>query len=105
MLYEKQKAKEAFGNGRTVRNLVEMAEKNLAERLEKVGVLASDHGKLSADEYKKALTTVTLEDVKAVQLRGLGQKANKVIDLGGSIPKNDNLQAAAQTKPKAASPK
>ena len=67
---ERSRAKKDFGNGRTVRNLVEMAEKELAMRLESEGVF--EPGKAEdADALKAKLTTVTLEDVKNITLQGL----------------------------------
>jgi len=63
-----------FGNGRTVRNLVEMAEKELAERLEGESKLGKDHGGLSDEDMKLALTTVTLQDIQNVKLDGISGK-------------------------------
>lgn len=67
---EQKRAKKDFGNGRTVRNLVEKAEKELAMRLETEGKL-NKTGEAPTDELKKALTTLTLADVEKVTLRGL----------------------------------
>ena len=70
---ERTRAKASFGNGRTVRNLVEKAEKELALRLQDENKLGKDHG-LSEAEIKKALTTITLKDVAAISLQGLSSK-------------------------------
>lgn len=70
-------AKEHFGNGREVRNLVDKAEKNLAFRLDQTGLLKK--GALPEDEMKRALTTITLEDVKAIKLSGVDSKISKGI--------------------------
>ena len=61
----------SFGNGRTVRNLVEKAEKILAMRLDSKGTLSKTHGGLDDKAYKHALTTITLDDVKNVSLEGI----------------------------------
>lgn len=72
---EAKRAKNAFGNGRTVRNLVEKAEKELALRLESEHKLDKNSG-IAPEELKKALSTITLEDVKGLSLQGLtGPKA------------------------------
>ncbi len=71
---EQQRAKQSFGNGRTVRNLVEKAEKELALRLEDEHKLDKNSG-LTIDELKKELTTLTLTDLKKITLQGLGAKA------------------------------
>jgi len=70
---EQARAKQSFGNGRTVRNLVEKAEKELALRLELEHKLDKNSG-LTVDELKAALTTITMDDVKKVTLQGLGAK-------------------------------
>lgn len=69
---EMHTSKQHFGNGRTVRNLVDKAEKNLAFRLDQAGHLK--HGALEKDELKRALTTLTLADVKAIDLAGISSK-------------------------------
>ncbi|MBL1147351.1 MAG: AAA family ATPase [Pseudomonadota bacterium] len=68
-------AKEHFGNGREVRNLVDKAEKHMAFRLDQTGMLKK--GALPEDELKKALTTITLEDVKSIKLSGVDSKISK----------------------------
>lgn len=70
-----------FGNGRTVRNLVEKAEKELALRLEDQQVL-SRQTTLSQDEIRKALTTITLADVERVNLQGLTARTATSMDFG-----------------------
>ncbi len=90
-------AKRDFGNGRTVRNLVEKAEKELALRLEAEQKLGRNHG-LSEEELKKALTTITLADVKNVSLSGIEKdKGGMSITFGASAEKksNDNIKPAA----------
>jgi AAA+ superfamily predicted ATPase len=67
---EQKRAKKDFGNGRTVRNLVEKAEKELAMRLEGENKLGKNHG-LSEADLKKELTTLTLADIQAIDLSGL----------------------------------
>lgn len=72
---EAKRAKASFGNGRTVRNLVEKAEKELALRLESEHKLDKNSG-IAPEELKKALTTITLADINGVSLAGLtGAKA------------------------------
>jgi len=71
---EKDRAKASFGNGRTVRNLVEKAEKELALRLQSENKLGKSHG-LAEAELKKALSTITLKDVLGVSLDGIGGKS------------------------------
>jgi AAA+ superfamily predicted ATPase len=68
---ERQRTKKDFGNGRTVRNLVEKAEKEMALRLEAEHKLDQNHG-LSEKDIKKALTTITLADIQSVSLDGIG---------------------------------
>lgn len=97
---EKIRAKKDFGNGRTVRNLVEKAEKELALRLEDEHKLSKNSG-IPIDELKLALTTITLADVKGVSLEGLTatKKDNKDFGFGAGPSKkpfNDNA-----TKPPA----
>lgn len=72
---EKDRNKKAFGNGRTVRNLVEKAEKEMALRLDEEGLLKSDNTKdMSMEDIKKSLTTISLKDVQAVDLAGINDK-------------------------------
>lgn len=94
---ERLRAKKDFGNGRTVRNLVEKVEKELALRLEEENKLGNNHG-LSKDELKKALTTITLTDMQQVNLEGLKAKPVKGIGLGGSF----EAASATDSKPSAA---
>ena len=91
---EQKRAKNDFGNGRTVRNLVEKAEKELAMRLENEHKLSKNHG-LSDEEIKKVLTTVTLADMKGVTLSGLTSGKSTGIDFGGGLRTNDNLKPPA----------
>ena len=72
---EAKRAKASFGNGRTVRNLVEKAEKELAMRLESEGVLNKTGNTRTPEEMKTALTTLTLADINKVNLAGLTGKA------------------------------
>ena len=70
-LLEKEKARvkaKDFGNGRVVRNLVEKADKELAMRAQEMGYLSPGRGGLSKEDLEKALTTITLADVKKVSL-------------------------------------
>jgi AAA+ superfamily predicted ATPase len=83
---EKTQAKKDFGNGRTVRNLVEKAEKELAMRLESEHKLAKNSG-IPEDELKTALTTITLEDVKNITLEGLSSKKEVRIGFGSAAEK------------------
>lgn len=108
---ERSRTKKDFGNGRTVRNLVEKAEKELALRLETEGKLSRNHG-LSVEDIKAALTTITLADVKAISLHGLGAKKDDtpVIGFGSRpaahrLPANDEPPAAAPVSPKTHFPK
>lgn len=78
---EKDRAKKDFGNGRTVRNLVEKVEKELALRLEEEGKLSKGHG-LTPEELKAELTTIKLGDMQKVSLEGLKAKAVKGIGFG-----------------------
>ena len=94
---ERARAKKDFGNGRTVRNLVEKVEKELAMRLEDENKLGNNHG-LSTDELKKALTTITLADMQKVNLEGLKAKPSKGIGLGASF---DAVKAHDGQKPAA----
>lgn len=71
---EAKRAKNSFGNGRTVRNLVEKAEKELALRLENEGVLNKTGNTRTPEEMKAALTTLTLADINKVNLNGLTAK-------------------------------
>lgn len=99
-------AKKDFGNGRTVRNLVEKAEKELATRLDAAGVFNKDHGGLSDAERKAALTTLTLADIEGVTLDSLTTKdAFTPMDFGGSSSvkraKAVNDDAKPDAKPEA----
>ncbi len=73
---EKTRAGASFGNGRSVRNLVEKAEKELALRLVSENKLGKNSG-LSDEERKAALTTITLKDIEAITLAGLDAKGSK----------------------------
>lgn len=68
---EMKLTKENFGNGRTVRNMVEKAEKNLAMRLDQEGKLTKVDPK--NDEIKEELTTITLSDVESIDLAGVSE--------------------------------
>src|SRR5262249_24927675 len=95
---EKTKHKESFGNGRTVRNLVEKAEKIMAKRLDDIGALKpsafleGDEGKIRA-----LLTTMTLDDVKGVNLEGINDKPERVPGFGMPkvAPANDSSNVRA----------
>lgn len=94
---ERVRAKKDFGNGRTVRNLVEKVEKELALRLEEENKLGKSHG-LTTDELKKELTTIKMADMEKVNLEGLKAKPVKGIGLGGVFDasvKGDNNQPSA----------
>lgn len=98
---EKARAKKDFGNGRTVRNLVEKVEKELALRLEEEGKLSKNHG-LDEAALKKALTTITLADMQKVSLEGIKPKPVKGFGLGSSEPPaNGNLPAGLDSVPSA----
>ena len=105
MLDEEMKAsKKHFGNGRTVRNLVDKAEKHLAFRLDQTGMLKK--GALPEDEMKKALTTITLDDVKEITLSGVKTKNDNkggIIDFHGSdeTKEVDNDKDNAPSSPSA----
>ncbi len=92
---ERDRAQKDFGNGRTVRNLVEMAEKELALRLDSEHVLDRD-SKMTKEELKTALTSITLADVERVSLRGLTSSSNKAgMDFGQASKRggtNDNTK-------------
>lgn len=90
---ERDRAKKDFGNGRTVRNLVEKVEKELAMRLEHENKLSKNHG-LSDEDIKAALTTITIADMKGVNLQGLTSKPVQRIGFGS----NDDLPAAPPPK-------
>jgi AAA+ superfamily predicted ATPase len=98
---EQARAKKDFGNGRTVRNLVEKAEKELALRLEGEHKLDRNSG-LSTDDLKKALTTITMADVKDISLQGLTGPKAKPSKFGFDTEEspmakafNDNIKPAA----------
>jgi stage V sporulation protein K len=97
---EKERAKKDFGNGRTVRNLVEKVEKELALRLEEEGKLSKNHG-LAPEALKEALTTITLADVQKISLEGLKVKPVKGIGIGATEPANVNRPAALDSVPSA----
>jgi AAA+ superfamily predicted ATPase len=107
-LLEKEKKRvqpKDFGNGRVVRNLVEKAEKELAERLEKEGALSTGHGGLTQPELRKALTTLTLADLKGVSLDSLTAPGGSGgFDFGGKkqqLPANDTKSSpSASAAPK-----
>lgn len=86
---ERDRSGKDFGNGRTVRNLVEKAEKELALRLEEENVL-SGTAKLSKAEIKQALSTITLADVERVNLQGLTAGKTSTISFGQAAVKRSN---------------
>jgi len=92
---EMNRSKKHFGNGRTVRNLIDKAEKNLAFRLDKQSVFLPET-KLDKEEKKKLLTTFTLSDIDAVDLSGIDNK--KSGGMGFDVEKsNDNISPDAAT--------
>jgi SpoVK/Ycf46/Vps4 family AAA+-type ATPase len=101
---EQIRAKRDFGNGRTVRNLVEKAEKELALRLEVEKKLNKNHG-LTDEGIKHALSTITLADIKAVSLNGLSRAKRErrdIADFSGAAdrePSNDVKPAAPEILP------
>ncbi len=88
---ERARSQKDFGNGRTVRNLVEMAEKELALRLDEQNVF-SDKGAMDPEALKAALTTITLADISRVNLRGLSGSSKTSMDFGEAA-RNDNTKA------------
>lgn len=99
---ERNRAQKDFGNGRTVRNLVEKAEKELAMRLQTENKLSKKSG-LSKEELKKEFTTIKLSDVKAVSLDGLSSKKAPYKGIGfpdaaSKVPANDAKAAAPVAK-------
>lgn len=89
---EKERAKKDFGNGRTVRNLVEKAEKELAMRLESENKLSKNSG-IPVEDLKRDLTTITGSDIKAISLQGISKsKVSNKMGFGESAMKkaNDN---------------
>lgn len=103
---EKIRAKEKFGNGRTVRNLVEAAEKAMAQRLDDAGLLGKVQN-ADTPERRQALTTITLSDVRAVKLEGLSEKKEASIGFGSSKPArpfNDNARPPAPAVQRGAAP-
>ena len=98
---EKDRAGKAFGNGRIVRNMVEKAEKELAMRLDAEDKLRADNG-LTVDQFKQALTTITLDDMRKVTLQGIDDKVpvkdafafNKA-----AAPRNDNVKTVQVVLP------
>ncbi|HYD19816.1 MAG TPA: AAA family ATPase [Patescibacteria group bacterium] len=100
---EAKRAKNSFGNGRTVRNLVEKAEKELAMRLETEGVLNKTGNTRTPEEMKEALTTLTLGDIRKVNLNGLSGKGPSNQPIGFDQELNRPFSAAAnddRTAPK-----
>ncbi len=96
---EMKTSKEHFGNGRTVRNLVDKAEKNLAFRLDQDGSLK--HGALDKDELARALTTLTLEDVKPIDLAGISSGNNKGgVDRIGYVGEHKDEESNDNKEPK-----
>ncbi len=91
---ERARAQKDFGNGRTVRNLVEMAEKELALRLDSEHVL-DRNTKLTPEQLKAALTSITLADVERINLRGLSASTKAGMDFGtaSKARSNDNTKA------------
>lgn len=99
---DKAKAGKSFGNGRTARNLVEKAEKELAMRLVSENKLVRD-ASLSEEDFKKTLTTLTIEDIRKVSLQGIdstaapsmgfGIKPKKAEEVKKDTPQNDNTTA------------
>lgn len=99
---ERLRAKKDFGNGRTVRNLVEKAEKELALRLHGENKLSKKSG-LSVEDLKKAFTTITLSDIQAVSLDGLSSKKEPYKGIGfpdapAKVPANDTKAIAPVAK-------
>ncbi|TAL28250.1 MAG: AAA family ATPase [Alphaproteobacteria bacterium] len=90
---EAKRAKASFGNGRTVRNLVEKAEKELALRLENEHKLDKNSG-IPPEELKKALTTITLADISGISLQGLTGAKAKPSKFG--FDSDDDKKAAAR---------
>lgn len=80
---ESKRAKASFGNGRTVRNLVEKAEKELALRLESQGLL-NKGAVADPEQMKKLLTTITLGDIEKVSLAGVSAKFTEEREIGFS---------------------
>lgn len=98
---EKARTKKSFGNGGTVRNLVEKVELILATRMETEDKLGDKSG-LSDEELRQAMTTVTLADMQGVSLNGLATKHMASIGLGAFAPaasKNDNTPPAVEVEP------
>lgn len=103
---EQKRAKKDFGNGRTVRNLVEKAEKELAMRLESENKLGKNHG-LTPEQLKKELTTLTLSDIQNVDLSGLSNLKTSgkpkstfgfEVEKKEDAPANNNQSPAAVAK-------
>lgn len=90
MREEKDRAKSAFGNGRTVRNLVEKAEFEMALRLENEDKLGQNHG-LSKEDLTKALTTITGEDIQKISLVSLVAPSRSGMGFD-KMHKNDNKE-------------
>ncbi len=98
---EKNGAAKHFGNGRTVRNLVEKAEKNLAFRLDMEEVFKPDN-KMTVEEKKKKLTQFTIEDVRGVDLSGI-EKTQSGTGPGFDLPDAGNDNNDKMAKPENAS--
>jgi hypothetical protein len=76
--YKNSCPKGLFGNGRTVRSMIEQARQKMAVRLQKDGSLRNAFG-TQGQKRKNALeliTTITLADIQAIDLNKLsGEKA------------------------------
>ncbi len=72
ILAEKSGNEKDFGNGRTVRNLIELAIENAAYRVMQ-GTSMKELRKLPKKDLKALVTQITLQDVKDVNLTGFGQ--------------------------------
>lgn len=84
----------SFGNGRTVRNLVEKAQKIQADRLDNsTGILRKDHGGLNDESYKKALTEITLEDVMKISLKDIETQEISSSQRPGFWTEEDEMRA------------
>jgi SpoVK/Ycf46/Vps4 family AAA+-type ATPase len=92
---EQKRARNSFGNGRTVRNLVEKAEKEIAMRLEGEGLL-NKGANISQDDLKKALTTVTLADIQKVTLAGVSGVNNTEREIGFEEDLKKEFKRSAQ---------
>jgi AAA+ superfamily predicted ATPase len=89
---EKERAQKDFGNGRTVRNLVEKAEKELAMRLDSENKLRPNNG-MTPEEFKKELTTITFDDMFKVSLAALDKvQTKRGFEFGKAAARNDNTK-------------